>query len=177
KLGNVVFYPSERGDHVLEAVDAGTLSAFPTEIRMRQESERADAVGGAYQNDALLCELSSVIQWDAGHSSDEPAAIYPDHDRELLALALCRGPDIQIQAVFAEVRRSAHHRGQCLILYAAWRKSVGLFYSVPRTDRLRRFPAKVADGWRGKGNALKRGHIAVYHTLQFSAGDRCFGYL
>ena len=77
------------------------LPRFERELRMCEEAKGPEPIGDRDQNHAFGREFRSVRQRFPGHSSLQAPAMYPDHHWAPFLRGGRRGPDIQIQTVFA----------------------------------------------------------------------------
>src|SRR6185369_5021738 len=101
------------------------------------------------------------------------ASIDPNHDRQFRIGILSRGPHVEIQTIFAEIRRRAERVRQDWVLHAARRERISFFNSAPGLYGLRRFPPEIPHWRRGKGNALERGYGPGRDALHFAAAYGC----
>src|SRR6476620_299786 len=130
---------------------------------MDQETEWTDAVVHADKNDTFLRQLGAVVHRDRARALVESTAVDPEHHRKLRGRGLCRSPDVQEEAVFAD--RTLRHEllspweaRPGLVLHTARAEMVRLAHTVPMRGRLRRPPAKVTGGGGGIGDAEVGGY-------------------
>ena len=161
---DVRLHPLERGGQVHHAVVAGRVAAgFLRQLRMRVEPERPEAVVVGDEDDALLRERFAVVAWQRSGAAGERAAVAPDHHGQLRRGGRRRGPDVDVEAVFARRRRRrrafAAAAAAATALHAARTERLGLAHAVPLRRGLRRLPAQRADRRRGEGDALEHAHV------------------
>jgi hypothetical protein len=108
KPGNILFYPFQARNHVLQPIGPRPLAAFKAEFRMREESERANTIRDADKHYSLFGETHSIIHGDAGGAAAKASSINPENDRKFFTRPFCRCPNIQVQAVFADRRGIPH---------------------------------------------------------------------
>src|SRR5208337_28464 len=100
--------PLQGCDLVEDTVIARTVvRGLVVQLGMGKEAESAHAVIGRDDDNPVLCKGGPVIdrhRAKRGYLPECPA-IEEDHDRQLVTGTLCRGPDIEVQAVLARVYR------------------------------------------------------------------------
>ena len=139
---------------------------------MRQESHRAHAVGDAHHHDALPRQLLAAVERRGRRSARKSSAVDPHHHRQPFIGGLGRSPDVQVEAVLADRRPLlAFGRGASTALHARRAELVGGAHAGPFRGRLRRAPAQVADGRRGKGDAAVDGHAVFVCAFQLACLD------
>ncbi len=156
---DIAFDPAKTFDLVEQAVVARNLGVrFLAERRMRQETEKAQTIIDRDDHTAQPGERFAVVDRLGGGSDDEAAAMNPVENGELFGFVLGRRPDVDEQAIFAKGRVDRHlrdagkERGH--LLRARGAKLEAVANALPRGHRLRRLPAKLADGRGGIGNSL-----------------------
>ena len=119
-----------------------------------EETEAAQAVVDAHEDHALAGEVVALVDRRLGAAVDQAAAIDPDHHRQLLRCRLRRSPDVEEQAVLAEVgsdaRVAANDALQAVVTDLDRRP-----HARPGLDRLRRPPTQVAHRRSGERHALE----------------------
>src|SRR4030042_244287 len=120
---------------------------------MRQETKRAKPVVKSNQHHTLIGQICAIILRIRALTEAISTAVYPYHYRQFVTGHLRRCPDIQVQAVFTGWCGIGRKIG-AVISHWRWTKLCTVFNPLPRSCRLRRFPAQVTYWWRGKGNAF-----------------------
>ena len=107
--GNVLPHPLQGEDLVQDAVVAGhTLGVFPFQIRVGEEAEHVHPVVDGHQHHAFFGAAFPVELLLRAAAVHERPAVDPEQHRQLGAgFSVCRGPDVQVQAVL--VPRRNHH--------------------------------------------------------------------
>jgi hypothetical protein len=147
---------------------------------MREEAERAEPVRHAHEDDTLLRELRAVVQRDARLSAEESAAVNQTITGSCVAGGFRRRPHVEVQAVFAHLRRPAEEAREHRVLHARRPELRGVLDARPRLHGLRRLPSQRADGRRRERDALERddtvggdtGHSAAGHVRFADLGAR-----
>jgi hypothetical protein len=107
---------------------------------MSKEAERAESVGDADHDNALLRQLLAAVGWDGRTTDAEAAAVDPYQNGDMGRCGLCRCPDVEVEAVLA----GGYSRNA---LKALGRELVGVPNAVPMRGWLRSFPTEIAN-WR-----------------------------
>ncbi len=140
---------------------------------MAEKAQRADAVIKGHGHDALARQSITGIERQRRGTDGPAAAINEDHDR-LLRLSRARRPDVQIEAVFAarlfaEIEDGVFWPQR---LQAHRRETIGDPRAAPGRNRLRVSPSEIANGRRGKGNALEDVQAGLDDADNLAAGCR-----
>ncbi len=190
--GHVVRVAAESRDVVLnpmqgcELVKKAVVARAETVIllsqkRMGQETEHADTIVDGHENHALLGILLTVEFDFIAVAVVERAAVNPHHDREFRVSAGCRSPDIQIEAVLTVFRLAVRieltpieraRSGSTALLQGSGTELVAFADTLPRLDRLRFLPTKIAHRSGSKGDSFVNGeplHIIRGNTLNLTA--------
>ncbi len=96
---DVLLYPRERSHQVIQSIVRGSGVSLAEEGLAIQEAEDAEPIGDRDTDDAFACEVGAVIQGLEGTAAGESSSMNPDKDRE--GYATFRGPDVELEAVFA----------------------------------------------------------------------------
>jgi hypothetical protein len=168
--GDVALDPLKRRDLVEHAVVAGDIApGFLREQRMREESQRAEAVVDGDQHDAPAGKLFAVAVRHRTGAGGAAAAVDPDHDGESVIRACGRGPDVEVKAVLVHLPDGGIE--DLLLWLGARGAELGaLSNALPMIDRLGRFPSQVPDGRRGERDALVDADLAV--GTGFTSADK-----
>ena len=152
KLRDVLPHPFERKLLIEDAVVA--KERLGIQRRMRQKAKEVQAVvDGDDDGVAQVSELAPVIV--VALAVDIAAAMNPEDDRQLSVRVEVRREDVEIQAVFVDVRRSCEHP-EGHDLRAGVSEPVRHQHGGPFRVPLGRHPAQTADGRLGVGNAKER---------------------
>ena len=157
---DVLLHPLQAGDQVLQAIVArNVMRRLGAQLRVRQETERSDAVGDADQDHAFPGQMLTVVDRGRGGAEGEPAAIDPDQHGHAVGGGLRGRPYVQIQAILAHARPGARPldriRGEL----------GGRPHALPLRGGLRCAPAEVAHRRRGEWDAAVDGQILLGHAL------------
>ena len=140
----------EGQDLVEDAVVAGdSVFGLRRQRRVSDVSEGPEPVVDRHQDDALARQRRSVVDRQRARAAGERAAVDPDHHRQAVVLRLCRGPDVEVEAVLAHF---AHGLG----VEAAF--PVGRLHARGRLDErvVGRSPGCDGLGWPESEVALRR---------------------
>src|SRR3954466_11333460 len=80
------------------------MARFLREIRMREETERSEAVVDGDDDRSLRGKVLAVIPGNAAGSAGEAAAVDPHHDGPLVVRRTGAGPDVEIETILAACR-------------------------------------------------------------------------
>src|SRR5215831_4490172 len=95
-------HPSQRSNLIEQAVVArSSMLRFLGKFRVGEESKHAEAVVRLDDNHTPLCEIFPIIANLGVAAGYEPSAVIPNKDRKIVALRICRDPDVQIQTILA----------------------------------------------------------------------------
>src|SRR3954462_6314523 len=81
--GDIGLHPLEPRHEVLDAIGSRAVPAFATQLRVRHEAKRTEAIREADEDHALFREPGAVIHADGGGSAREATAVNPDDDGKL----------------------------------------------------------------------------------------------
>ncbi len=158
--GDVVAHPLERRDLIEHPVVARRAAArLARELGVREETERAEPVVDRDEHDVPLRERLAVVPRFGAGASLKPSAVDPHHHRQTIGGRLCRRPEVQRQAVLAQVLED--DVAEDLSLQAAWPERRGVANALPRLHRARRLPAQRSNRRRGIRNRLEDPDAAV----------------
>ena len=109
KLGDIFLNPLQRSYLVIYSIIAGSPLAFSRKLRMREESEYADAVVDGDHNHTSGSPRIPIHGDFVSPAVIEGPSMYPHGDRKpRISLSDClrRSPHIQVQTVFVHSRKS-----------------------------------------------------------------------
>ncbi len=117
---DIVAHPFERGDEVEHPGIAGMRVALAADIGEVQKAEDVEAMVDADHDDiAAPRQVGAVGHRAVARAVGEGAAMQPDHDRPLRAVADAGRPDVQRQAILALRGSCRPGRGSCAVPAAA----------------------------------------------------------
>jgi hypothetical protein len=164
---DVLLHPLQHGDRVTERLVARRVAArLLRQLRVREEAERAEAVVEVDEDDSLLGEVLTVVVRAVAAAFAVGTAEDPDHHRTPLVGAIGGSPQVEVETVFAGLRRVGQVDGDVLVrqavrlrgLDADIAERVGVADTFPPGGRLRQLPAQLADGRCSEWDALERAH-------------------
>src|SRR5688572_12057440 len=112
---------------------------------MSEEAEQAEAVVDGDRDDAFASHAGAVVTRFGTVPRDEAAAVEIDEDGQTLVGGFGRGPDVEVEAIFAHAVGAKVHIGKDRKLHRAWAEFFRLAHAFPRFHRLRGLPAQLAD--------------------------------
>ena len=174
EFGDIVFHPVERRDDVEHADIAAVGIFLAAQLRQIEKTERVQPVIDRHQHHIMLFRQHGAVIADiAAGAAGEAAAMAPQHDRALLAVAKARRPDIQAQAILAHrgaIERDDFflHESRRVGLGRAIAERGGIAHIAPGHGWLRRHEAIGARGGGAIGHALEYLDGAVRGAADFS---------
>ena len=103
ELGDVIAHPLEGQDQIELADIAGIDEIGRAELGEVEVSKRVQAMIDGDDDDVALAGETLAVGFDfVAGAARIGAAVEPHHDRALAVVAEARGPDIEVQAVFAD---------------------------------------------------------------------------
>lgn len=161
----IFLHPFQCGGLIEEAIVAGgVMGGFGCEGRVSEETEDPEAIVDGYRDDAFCRRAFAVVTIFGAVAGDVAAAVEINEDGKELFTAGCFGglPDIKIETVFAGAGGAELHIAEDGKLFGFGSEVAGFAYALPVGRGLGFAPAKITDGWGGKGDAFVRVHAAGF---------------
>jgi len=134
---------------------------FGGELRMGQKAKDVQPVVGRDGHEAASGQGLTVIAGLGTIARNVAAAVKVDQHRQAGVRRIRGGPDIEVEAILADLVRTKVHVAKGTELHGTRAKSIGLAHTLPGLKRLGRLPAQVANRRGRKRDAAEHTQVAL----------------